>query len=118
MSSIAQEKGELLAPTQVRQILMDTGTPQDKSTDTGHIGPLPNLSAASCWATGQSRSHRVPRSIEPQPGTQLVNVSIISSNADFTARAVTCGSVLRRLTWITSASSTARTFRFARKRAA
>ena len=37
--------GSVLSPATVRQILVDTGTPQDMSV-AGHIGPLPDLAVA------------------------------------------------------------------------
>jgi serine protease len=46
VSSVAQQQGVSYSPTQVRSLLVSTGTAQDTSTDTGHIGPLPNLRAA------------------------------------------------------------------------
>jgi serine protease len=46
VSSVAQQQGVSFSPQQVRSLLMSTGTSQDTSTDTGHIGPLPNLRAA------------------------------------------------------------------------
>ena len=42
VSSIAQQRGVTLTPVQVRQLLIDTGTPQAFGA-AGHIGPLPNL---------------------------------------------------------------------------
>ncbi len=49
LSSIAQERGLLLSPTQIRSILKTTGIPQDTSAAgalPGNIGPLPDLQAA------------------------------------------------------------------------
>ena len=43
LSSIAQQQGVLMTPTQVRSQLVATGTAQ---TGSDHIGPLPNLRAA------------------------------------------------------------------------
>ena len=48
VSSIAQEQGTPLTPTEVRDLLVATGTPQDTSAAAlaGNIGPLPDLAAA------------------------------------------------------------------------
>ena len=53
-SATAAATGRVLAPRQLRQLLIDTGTPQEGG---GHIGPMPNL-AAAMDALG---------SIEPEP---------------------------------------------------
>ncbi|WP_367127605.1 S8 family serine peptidase [Saccharothrix sp. HUAS TT1] len=45
LSSIAEQRGVILSPGQVRAILKSTGTPQ-VNPGTGNIGPLPNLRAA------------------------------------------------------------------------
>lgn len=42
-SEYAALNGRVLAPRQLRQLLMDTGTPQEGG---GHIGPMPNLAQA------------------------------------------------------------------------
>jgi subtilisin family serine protease len=42
-SAAAAATGRVLAPRQLRQLLIDTGTPQEGG---GHIGPMPNLAAA------------------------------------------------------------------------
>jgi hypothetical protein len=42
-----QRNGNPLSPAMVRDVLVATGTPQDTSSDSGHIGPLPNLRAAA-----------------------------------------------------------------------
>jgi uncharacterized repeat protein (TIGR01451 family) len=48
VSSIAQEQGTPLTPTEVRDLLVATGTPQDTSAAAlaGNIGPLPDLASA------------------------------------------------------------------------
>ncbi|MFC0358259.1 hypothetical protein CYJ76_05940 [Kytococcus schroeteri] len=42
ISSIAQERGVELTPAQMRDLVVETGTPQPEG-DAGHIGPLPNV---------------------------------------------------------------------------
>jgi uncharacterized repeat protein (TIGR01451 family) len=48
VSSVAQEQGNPLTPSEVRDLLVATGTPQDTSAAAraGNIGPLPNLAGA------------------------------------------------------------------------
>jgi serine protease len=48
VSSVAQQQGAPMSPTQIRSLLVGTGTPQaiGGSALDGHIGPLPNLRAA------------------------------------------------------------------------
>ncbi len=46
LSSIAEQAGIPLAPSQLRALLRATGTPQDTSVDSRDIGPQPNLRAA------------------------------------------------------------------------
>ncbi|MFC0038054.1 S8 family serine peptidase [Actinomadura rayongensis] len=45
LQGVAKQRGAVLTPAQVRQILKQTGTAQPTG-DTRHIGPLPNLQAA------------------------------------------------------------------------
>ena len=40
-------QGKPLSAVMVRDVLVATGTPQDISSDSGHIGPLPNVRAAA-----------------------------------------------------------------------
>ncbi|GGK33856.1 hypothetical protein GCM10010124_28000 [Pilimelia terevasa] len=46
LSSVARERGRTLRPTEVRDLLKRTGTPQVGGTGSNNIGPLPNLRAA------------------------------------------------------------------------
>lgn len=45
IQGVARESGMILRPTEVRQLLVNTGTPQDAS-DPRHIGPMPDVEAA------------------------------------------------------------------------
>lgn len=45
-SSYEKQKGTSMTPAQIRSLLISTGSPQDKTYDTGNIGPLANLNAA------------------------------------------------------------------------
>ena len=46
LSSIGQQQGVTLTPEQIRSALTATGTPQNTTTVSGNIGPLPDLARA------------------------------------------------------------------------
>jgi serine protease len=68
LSSVAQQQGMLLTPQQVRQILRDTGTPQQFGL-AGNIGPLPNLFNALAAFTCASPP---PATINAIPGVLTI----------------------------------------------
>lgn len=62
-SAYEQQKGVPPTPAQVRTMLAATGTPQNKSTDPGNIGPLPNLDAAIKSFSADTTAPTAPRSL-------------------------------------------------------
>ncbi|HJV08560.1 MAG TPA: S8 family serine peptidase [Acidimicrobiales bacterium] len=71
LSSVAQQRGTSLTPQQIRQILRDTGTPQEFGL-AGAIGPQPNLHAALAVFTCATPP---PATITALPGVLTVGTT-------------------------------------------